>query len=486
MTLSYNIRIWAIRSHVGKKKTTYSLRWVVAGETFCETFASQALADSFRASLLSAVRSGEAFDTETGRPVSFGRTAKQVPTWYEHAVKFVDAKWPRLAPKSRAALADSLATVTAALTTTDRGKPAAKVLRAALANWAFNTNRRGAGEPPADYAAAIAWVARNSLPIDKLQDAATVRAALDALTKLPDGNDAAATTVNRKRFAFHQALEYAIESKELPSNPLDTVKWRRPRTSEAVDRRSVVNPAQARQLLTAVRSHSDYGAQLEAFFALLYFAGLRPGEALDVRHADLQLPERGWGEVWLSRSNPQPGKAWTDDGAPGKSKTLKHRGRGEGRTVPLCPELVAILRHHLDSYGTAADGRILKGQQGATSLVSKSTYAKVWRGARAKALGNLAATPLGKRPYDLRHACLSTWLNAGVPATQVAEWAGHGVDVLLRIYAKCLDGTQDAARRSIENVLNPPSGALAQPSTVSEDAESDKPESGTEDATDAA
>ena len=26
---------------------------------------------------------------------------------------------------------------------------------------------------------------------------------------------------------------------------------------------------------------------------------------------------------------------------------------------------------------------------------------------------------LARRPYDLRHACLSTWLNAGVPPAQV-------------------------------------------------------------------
>ncbi|MFD0850685.1 hypothetical protein ACFQ07_00335, partial [Actinomadura adrarensis] len=31
-------------------------------------------------------------------------------------------------------------------------------------------------------------------------------------------------------------------------------------------------------------------------------------------------------------------------------------------------------------------------------------------------------------------------LNAGVPATQVAEWAGHSVEVLQRTYAHCLDG----------------------------------------------
>jgi integrase len=62
---------------------------------------------------------------------------------------------------------------------------------------------------------------------------------------------------------------------------------------------------------------------------------------------------------------------------------------------------------------------------------------------------------LARRPYDLRHACLSTWLNAGVPATQVAEWAGHSVNVLLRVYAKCLDGQDEAARRRIELALGP-------------------------------
>ncbi len=48
---------------------------------------------------------------------------------------------------------------------------------------------------------------------------------------------------------------------------------------------------------------------------------------------------------------------------------------------------------------------------------------------------------------------MSTWLNGGVPAPQVAEWAGHSVEVLLRIYAKCIDGQDQAARRRIEEAL---------------------------------
>jgi hypothetical protein len=47
-----------------------------------------------------------------------------------------------------------------------------------------------------------------------------------------------------------------------------------------------------------------------------------------------------------------------------------------------------------------------------------------------------AASLAARRPYDLRHAAVSTWLNAGVAPPQVAEWAGHSVDVLLRVYAR--------------------------------------------------
>jgi hypothetical protein len=48
---------------------------------------------------------------------------------------------------------------------------------------------------------------------------------------------------------------------------------------------------------------------------------------------------------------------------------------------------------------------------------------------------------------------VSLWLNAGVPATQVAEWAGHSVHVLMRVYAKCVYGQEEAARLRIEAAL---------------------------------
>jgi integrase len=86
--------------------------------------------------------------------------------------------------------------------------------------------------------------------------------------------------------------------------------------------------------------------------------------------------------------------------------------------------------------------------------LAESTYCRVWRKARVQALTAAeAASPLAGRPYDLRHAAVSTWLKAGVPSTQVAEWAGHSVAVLLQIYAKCIAGQEDAARRRIAQAL---------------------------------
>jgi hypothetical protein len=40
-----------------------------------------------------------------------------------------------------------------------------------------------------------------------------------------------------------------------------------------------------------------------------------------------------------------------------------------------------------------------------------------------------------------------------VPAPQVAQWAGHSVDVPLRVYAKCIAGQEAAARLRVEEAL---------------------------------
>ena len=159
-----------------------------------------------------------------------------------------------------------------------------------------------------------------------------------------------------------------------------------------------------------------------------------------------------WGELHIRSATPDVGSEWTDDGSPREKRQLKHRAEGDTRTVPVHPELTRLLWDHLAHFGTTADGRLFAGVRGGE--LPTITYRRAWIKARQTALTAAEqASPLARRPYDLRHACLSTWLNGGVYPTQVAEWAGHGVDVLLRIYAKCVAGQDELAKRRISEAL---------------------------------
>lgn len=62
-----------------------------------------------------------------------------------------------------------------------------------------------------------------------------------------------------------------------------------------------------------------------------------------------------------------------------------------------------------------------------------------------RCLADGLSSPLAKVPHHLRHAAVPLWLNGCVPATQVAEWAGHSLHVLLKVYAKCIDGQEEAS-----------------------------------------
>ena len=158
--------------------------------------------------------------------------------------------------------------------------------------------------------------------------------------------------------------------------------------------------------------------------------------------------------LMLGESRPAAGKRWTDSGEVHDRRGLKHRGRKEVRPVPIPPVLVGALRDHLDRYGTGPDGRLFRSPGG--GVVSSSTYFRVWEEARRYALPpTQVASPLAGRPYDLRHAAVSLWLNGGVPAPEVAERAGHSVDVLLKVYAKCIDGQREIVNRKIEKLFSP-------------------------------
>jgi hypothetical protein len=63
--------------------------------------------------------------------------ALRTRSWYDHAVAFVDMKWPRAAAKQRMSIAEGLSNVTMALLKAIRGAPPDATIRRALYAWSF-------------------------------------------------------------------------------------------------------------------------------------------------------------------------------------------------------------------------------------------------------------------------------------------------------------------------------------------------------------
>ncbi|MFF8457966.1 tyrosine-type recombinase/integrase [Streptomyces albidoflavus] len=124
---------------------------------------------------------------------------------------------------------------------------------------------------------------------------------------------------------------------------------------------------------------------------------LSPGEAASVRVQDVTLPDGEFGDV-LVRA-------------------------GERRKVPVSPDVVGVLRRWIDEAGLEAEDLLFPAERGGP--LASSEYKRAWRRARQAVLSpDEVQAGLGEQVSSLRDSCLDRWLEAGVPAWGVAEWAG--------------------------------------------------------------
>ncbi|MFG3504068.1 tyrosine-type recombinase/integrase [Streptomyces sp. NPDC047821] len=251
-------------------------------------------------------------------------------------------------------------------------------------------------------------------------------------------------------------MEYAIECGYLEENPLAGVKRPGAKAGDVVDPRVLVNSVQGGQLFTAVSYvgsvHRNRGRRLVAFFACQLYAAMRPAEAVGPTLKDCYLPEGGWGVLTLRETRPVSGKRWTDSGNRHDKRGLKSRDVRTDRPVPIPPLLVALLQKHIEEFGTAKAGRVFANERG--DVLGTSSYWRVWQEARPFALPpDKVESPLAQRPYDLRHTCITNWLNAGVPVAEVARRAGNSPEVIHRRYEGCIDGHEELNNRKIEKAM---------------------------------
>jgi integrase len=453
---SYDVKFWEVRRNQSSKKPSFVARWTVGGREKSKTFRTKELANSHLRDLRLAAKNGEAFDMATGLPVSMLEAgAKAGPTVLAFAQKFIAQRWKSSAARTRETDVYALLALVPALVNDLPGRPDADEMRTVLRDYVLLPEERR-GEPPAKHAPVLRWLETASLPLASLKEARVVRMGLDAISVTFKGQKAAANTVLRKREVLHHLLELAMEEDPKPfdTNPLHGVKWTPPDTADAVDPRTVVNPRQARGLLAAApRAGRTRGARMRAMYACMYYAALRPEEAAGLKRANCELPGEGWGLLLLEKARPFANKRYTDSGEAHDDRGLKHRAEKDTRRVPIPPALVTILREHIEEFGVAKDGRLFATSKG--GLYTNSAISRVWKEIRKLAFTpEQVASPLAATPYDLRHAAVSLWLASGVPATEVAQRAGHSVEVLQRVYAKCIDGQAQAANNKIMNALD--------------------------------
>jgi hypothetical protein len=173
---TYDVRVYRTEVYKGAKVTTYKVRWKSGHRLWKEGLRTAAQADSFRSSLLTAARKGEAFSISTGRPVSWQRTESTL-TWYGLVLDYAAAKWPYAAPNHRKSIAEALTDATEAMLTSDEPPYPAEDIRRALRTWAFSDRLRGATEPPDDLAAVVRWLQTATVPASELARPGTVRSA---------------------------------------------------------------------------------------------------------------------------------------------------------------------------------------------------------------------------------------------------------------------------------------------------------------------
>ncbi|TJZ55867.1 site-specific integrase [Streptomyces piniterrae] len=447
---TYNVKIWKISVYRGKRKITHTVRWELDGNEWRAPFATHPLADAFRSELVGATRRGEAFSLTTGRPVSHQSGASTV-NWYDFAVQFADAQWHRTGGNNRKNTSKALMATTIALLRTPPTAFRPVDVRTALREFAFNTRRRE--DAPPEVATILKWVERNTLTMAAWEDPAKADEVLRAVGSKLDGTRAAANSVKRNRRILNVAMEYAVKQRILRANPLPKGRGAVPKTSSAVDKRSLLNPEQAAGLLGWVRNRPRGGKRLHAFFATMYYAGPRPEEAVAMDAADVRLPaedaEDQWCELLFHTAQPEVGRNWTDDGEIHEERGLKGRASDDTRIVPGHPSLTRILREHIKAENLKPGDLLFQGEKG--GMLAGSVIRRAHRAGRKEVLTpHEFDSPLGRRVYDWRNTRLTMWLNYGIPPAQVAEWAGNSVPVLLATYARCVSGQLPDLKRRME------------------------------------
>jgi integrase len=228
---------------------------------------------------------------------------------------------------------------------------------------------------------------------------------------------------------LRNALQTAVREEIVPRNVAKLVKVSIPRYK--VNRGLTV--PQARAVLAAA-----YDEPLCALYVLALCLGLRRGELLGLRWADIDL-EAGTLEVVHALQR-----------VGGELKFVRPKTEDSERTVPLPEICVEALKAHKERQKTDRSNAWPNWQENDLVFPSRlgtplepDNLRRSWGRIRKR------AGLTGVRFHDIRHTCVSLLLDLGVPPHIVRDIVGHSdIEVTMTIYAHAaLDEKRKALRK---------------------------------------
>lgn len=291
-----------------------------------------------------------------------------------------------------------------------------QTLNRMLDEWLAATKRSVKESTYLDYSQAMRMYVRDdlgALPATRVQ-AEHIDEVLDAL--LQRGHVATAHKVKR---LLSQAFIWGMRRRRVTDNPvalLDPL----PRPRPEIDAWTL---EEVQRFLQAARGHE--------LFALYYTAistGLRKGELLALRWSDMREDM-----ITVRRT--------VSKGAEGGVSDTAKTPQGT-RSVPVSPDLRAVLREHRRSTAKTPTGLVFPSTV-TGGLISGSHVSKQFRELIA------AAGVRVIRFHELRKTTSSLLARAGVPPKVIQERLGHATpDLALKVYTKVYE--EDARRAVID------------------------------------
>jgi integrase len=335
--------------------------------------------------------------------------------------------------KTRAEVASKL---TAALRDRDRGVPVLgekQTVGTYLATWLDASKHRVKPRTYERYAELIAVHVTPSLGRVALAKLSPQHVQRLYTAKLDEG--LSSTTVHHIHAVLRTALAHAEKQGLVARN---VVKLTTPPRMRRIEMHTLTSE-QAQKLLATAK-----GDRLEALYVLALSTGMRQGELLALRWADVDL-ERATLRVTATLQRTRAGVML----APPKT----HRSR---RQIALPPMAVEALRAHRSRQederqflGEAWEplDLVFPNQHGApirnNNLLVDSYFPLLQRAGLPRI-----------RFHDLRHTCATLLLGRGVPVKVVSELLGHAsIAITLDVYAHVLPDMQAQAAREMQAML---------------------------------